>query len=175
MEAGYAKGRREDRLPLRGSTAAALAAYLAGRLPNAKAFPLPHYPKGAEMLRADLASAGIEYEDEAGRQADFHALRHTFITNLAAAGVHPKQAMDLARHPDINLTLARYSHTVLADRAQAVAALPDLSAAPEEEAMRATGTPDAYPHGVLKRMAHSVPSFGAPGCNSAQEDAAKGG
>jgi hypothetical protein len=34
------------------------------------------------MLRIDLGAAGIPYQDESGRFADFHSLRHTFITNL---------------------------------------------------------------------------------------------
>jgi len=61
-----------------------------------------------------------------GKFADFHALQHTFITNLARAGVAPKVAMDLARHSDINLTMSRYSHTVLEGRAEALRKLPDL-------------------------------------------------
>ncbi len=39
-----------------------------------------------------------------------HALRHTFISNLARAGIHPKTAQALARHSTITLTLDRYSH-----------------------------------------------------------------
>ena len=82
----------------------------------------------------------LRYHTAAG-VADFHALRHTFITNLARAGVHPKIAQGLARHSDINLTLRRYSHTVLSDRATAVAALPDLGAAAPVSVR--TGTDDA--------------------------------
>ena len=37
--------------------------------------------------------------------ADFHALRHTFITNLCKADVSPKTAQMLARHSDISLTM----------------------------------------------------------------------
>ena len=92
------------------------------------------------MLRKDLDAAGIPYQDEDGRYADFHALRHTFITNLALGGTAPKVTMDLARHSDINMTMSRYSHTVLEDRAKAVQALPDLDANRAAEALRATGT-----------------------------------
>ena len=61
-------------------------------------------------------------------------------------GVHPKVAMDLARHTDINLTLARYSHTLVADRANALTALPKLTEhANAPEAQRATGTYNAIP------------------------------
>ena len=54
--------------------------------------------------------------------------------------------MDLARHTDINLTLARYTHTVVADRARALESLPDLSTSPEPQHLRATGTTDAAAH-----------------------------
>ena len=35
------------------------------------------------MLQADLKAAKIEYQDADGLFADFHALRHTCISNLA--------------------------------------------------------------------------------------------
>ncbi len=60
-------------------------------------------------------------------RVDFHSLRHTFGTALAKAGVAPKVAMDLMRHSDINLTMRLYSHTVLTDRASALATVPSLS------------------------------------------------
>jgi integrase len=144
VEAGYSKHRREDRQPIPRELADALRQHIKGRLAEESVFPgMPQTHSTAKMLRADLATAGVPYRDAGGRVADFHSLRHTYITNLARGGVHPKAAMDLARHSDINLTMARYSHTLLADRAEALSALPDLG---EEdgtrEAQRATGTYD---------------------------------
>jgi len=112
-------------------------------LPSSPAFP--HMPKrraGAELMRVDLEAAGIPYEDEGGRVADFHALRHSFITNLAKGGVHPKVAQDLARHSDINLTLGTYTHTILKDRSEALNTLPDLSIPSSAQEAKATGTDD---------------------------------
>ena len=43
------------------------------------------------------------------------------------ARVAPKTAMELMRHSDINLTLKRYSHVLLPERASAIAELPDPS------------------------------------------------
>src|SRR5437762_14352658 len=103
---------------------------------------MPDRHRLAEMFRADLEAAGIAYRDGAGLVADFHALRHTFISNLARGGVHPKVAQALARHSTITLTMDRYSHTVVEDQVNALAVLPDLSAA-SREAIRATGTDDA--------------------------------
>ncbi len=57
------------------------------------------------MLKGDLKAAGIPFKDSLGRQADFHALRHTFITNLARSGVHPRTAQTLARHSTMELIL----------------------------------------------------------------------
>ncbi len=66
--------------------------------------------RAAELLRRDLNAAGIKPEDERGHRLDFHGLRHTFVTNLALAGVSPKDAQTLARHSTITLTLETYTH-----------------------------------------------------------------
>jgi len=46
----------------------------------------------------------------------------------------------LARHGDINLTISKYTHTVLEDRAEALKSLPDISTSQAPEQLRATGT-----------------------------------
>ena len=78
------------------------------------------------MIKADLKRAEIPYVDEHGRYADFHALRHTFVSNLGKAGVPPKVTQSLARHSDINLTMNVYSHLELEEQFQAVKNLPAL-------------------------------------------------
>jgi len=117
------------------------------------------------MFKADLEAAGIAYVDAAGHVADFHSLRHSFISMLAAGGVHPKLAQTLARHSDINLTMSRYSHTVLSDEADALSVLPSLPSPfdepePDRQVMQPTGTegggncvPDSVPSGVPERGA----------------------
>jgi len=79
-----------------------------------------------------------------GRVADFHSLRHSFISNLARGGVHPKVAQALARHSTIVLAMDRYSHTLVGEQADALNVLPDLSAA-TRQVVRATGTDQAKP------------------------------
>jgi hypothetical protein len=74
----------------------------------------------------------LAYVDRQGRFADFHANRHTFITNLGRAGVSPKTTQTLARHSDIRLTMNVYSHTDLEKKADAIRRLP----APAEECFR---------------------------------------
>lgn len=62
-----------------------------------------------DRYKKDLALAGIQYKDREGRQLDFHALRKTYCTNLALAGVNQWNAMKLMRHNDINLTMKTYT------------------------------------------------------------------
>ncbi len=90
------------------------------------------------MLRNDLEAAGIPYVTADGI-ADFHSLRHTFISNLAAGGIHPKLAQQLARHSTIALTMDRYTHLGLIDMNSALESLPTITA-PDSQPMRATGT-----------------------------------
>src|SRR5438094_1044587 len=80
----------------------------------------------ADMLRIDLAAAGIPFADADGRVCDFHAWRHSFITLLERSGVSPKLAQELARHSDIRLTMNVYTHTGLYDLGSAVASLPTM-------------------------------------------------
>ncbi len=103
-------------------------------------FPGTWFKKAAKMLRADLDAAEIAYVTDEGF-ADFHSLRHTFVSNLAAGGVHPKLAQQLARHSTIALTLDRYTHVGLLDMNSALESLPNITA-PESQTMRATGTTD---------------------------------
>ncbi len=80
--------------------------------------------------------------DGAGRVADFRSLRHTFISNIAASGVHPKVAQQLARDSTITLTMDRYSHLGLIDMTAGLSALPGIVTTDASEC-RATGTNDA--------------------------------
>ena len=76
------------------------------------------------MIRIDLTAADVDYEDDRDRVADFHALRHTFISNLARAGVPPPNAQALARHSTIELTMGVYTHISMNDLARDVESLP---------------------------------------------------
>jgi len=95
------------------------------------------------MIKADLQAAGIAPADTGAGRLDFHALRHTFGTLLAASGVHPKTAQDLMRHSDINLTMTRYTHTLRGQQAAAIEALPVFTVNTEMGQVRMTGTDGA--------------------------------
>ncbi len=144
VKACYSKHRREDIQPIPESLADELRVYFQDRCSEDLVFPtMPRLDTVAKMMKTDMDVAEIDYKDDAGKIVDFHALRHTYITNLARAGIHPKTAMDLARHGDINLTLARYSHTLVADRASALKALDNVK--DQKQQLRATGTDDYSP------------------------------
>jgi integrase len=84
--------------------------------------------KGAEMLRGDLQAAGIPYVVEGPDgplYADFHSLRHTYLTLGGRAGIDLRTLQELAGHHSPILT-ARYSHRRLYDLAGAVERLPDF-------------------------------------------------
>jgi integrase len=90
VAAAYSKRRRRDVQPIRRDLAERLRTWLADKPAGVPVLNLPD--KAATMLRVDLDAAGIAYRDDAGRVADFHSLRHTFITNLTQGGVYPKLA-----------------------------------------------------------------------------------
>jgi Phage integrase family len=99
------------------------------------------------MLRRDLEAVCIPYSVEGPdgpEYADFHALRHTYLTMLGRNGVDLRTAQELAGHSKPELT-ARYSHRRLYDLAGAVDKLPNLvppDAKPDADAipLRLTGT-----------------------------------
>jgi hypothetical protein len=92
--------------------------------------------------RSREESTFLAYEDGAARVVDFHALRHTPGSLLAASGAHPKVAQAIMRHSSIDLTMSRYTHVFAGQEDRAVAALPDLSA-PVGQTAKATGTDNA--------------------------------
>jgi integrase len=115
------KAKRSDVLPLRADLAELLAKVAAGDdLRVCKTMP------SMESHKRYLAKAGIAYEDEQKRRADFHALRHTYGTMLARAGIAPRVAMSLMRHTDMNLTMNVYTDPRVFDLAGAVEKLPGL-------------------------------------------------
>jgi site-specific recombinase XerD len=167
VEAAFSKRRRRNSQILHPDLVWRLKSWLAKKsdLPtNAILFPVSgKVPSGVErktekMMKTDLAVARanwlqesktdkeridrersdfLKYRDAQGRFADFHANRHSFITNLARAGVSPKIAQEWARHSDIRLTMGVYTHVDLAEKTAAVRQLPGLwecfGSAPESQ------------------------------------------
>ncbi len=166
VEAAYSKRRRQDIQPLPRDVATVLAAWLRGKPAQQYLWPGGWVNHAAKMVKADLAaardawigkattpeqtkerekSAVLVFRDNADHVFDFHSLRHQYVSNLAAAGVHPKIAQTLARHSTITLTMDRYTHVGLYDLAASVNSLPALPVdVPDADAnvLKATGTDD---------------------------------
>lgn len=131
VEAAYTKNKRAATLPINDELLNALARLTAHKLPTAPLFQ--NVPKmTAEMLRNDMAAARKtadgkpeDFLDPHG--ADFHALRHTFCTLLAAGGVHPKTAQVLMRHGSIQLSLDVYTHSYRDSEKAAINSLPSFN------------------------------------------------
>ncbi len=144
VEAAYSKRRRQDTQPMRGDLAELLQTYLADKPQGQPVFQMPDKP--GKMMRADLKAAGIPYRDAGNRVADFHALRHTYITNVVRSGASVKVCQDLARHSDPKLTMNVYTHLTAYDRAAGLDGLPGVGPErPDRQVAKATGTHDATP------------------------------
>ena len=125
VPAASAKAKRDQSVPLRSDLAENLAAYR----PAAAAVGDPVFPAAVfptlRTFKRDAVAAGLgtatrpkggargcetyDLTDESGRDLDFHCLRVSFVSNLVAAGVHPRVAQALARHAKIETTMAVYT------------------------------------------------------------------
>ena len=128
VKAGYSKRRRLDILPLPSDILAAAREWLSGKVPGELLWPGKWAANkyAGKVLQVDLLAAGIPYVNVNGLYADFHALRHTYITNLARGGVSLVTAQKLARHSTPVLTAQRYTHIDLQEQKVAVDRLPSL-------------------------------------------------
>ena len=128
VKAGYSKRRRMDVLPLPSEILQAVRAWLAGKPAGQPLWPGKWAKQryAGKILQCDLLVAKVDYVDANGLFADFHALRHTYITNLGRHGVPLVAAQKLARHSTPVLTAARYTHIDLADQSREVQKLPRL-------------------------------------------------
>src|SRR5262249_44932851 len=123
IRAAYTKNGDPATLPLPRDTADDLAAYVTTLAPEEPVFPLPRRGRGAEMLRVDLAAAGIPYRDAAGLVFVFHSLRCETVTLADAAGVSPRVVQKMMRHSTLELT-GRYTRPRAVDIEARAAMLP---------------------------------------------------
>lgn len=131
VAAKYTKNRKPVTQPLPTDICGPLCEYLAGRKADKPLWPGSWVEKGAKMIRADLEAANVAYVvagPNGSEYADFHALRHTYVSALADSGVPVKHAQELARHSDPKLTLKRYAHVGLKQLAASVNRLPAIAA-----------------------------------------------
>ncbi len=124
------KARRGKIQPLPADVAELLRVYLVGKPAGVPIWPgtWASDRRAAEMLRIDLQAAGIPYAVEGPdgpEYADFHALRHTYLTLAGRAGIDLRTLQELAGHSKSSMT-ERYTHVRLHDLAGAVEKLPAL-------------------------------------------------
>jgi excisionase family DNA binding protein len=147
------KSRRGKEQPIPADVADLMRAYLVGKPAGCPLWPgtWAKFRVGALMLRRDLEAAGIPYEvpgPDGPLFADFHALRHSYLTLGGRAGIDLRTLQELAGHSTSKLT-ERYTHVRLHDLAGAVERLPSIlpQDRPEGVALRATGTDGSAPPG----------------------------
>src|SRR5262249_49395687 len=88
LGAEHTKNRNQAPQPLPPEVVAALRDYLKGKPNGETVWPGTWADRSADMLKIDLAAAGIPYTVEGLHgplYADFHSLRHSFITMLERA------------------------------------------------------------------------------------------
>jgi len=173
LAARNAKNRKTKVHPISDEIAEALRDFVKGKSAG-KAIWGGTWAKGhraAEMLRIDLEAAGIPYETEGPDGplfADFHSLRHSYLTLLGRGGVDLRTAQELAGHSTPVLT-ARYLHRRLHDLAGAAEKLPSfLPTKPQMEASKLQmGETNAPAHvGPLVGLFHKPEHSGAPACTA---------
>jgi len=125
VRAATAKNKTEEQVCLVPEIVEALAAHRpANFAPSDLVFPrgIPR----ASRLKVDAGKNGIEYRDQSGRYADFHALRYTWATFLQQNDIPQRFAMKLMRHSDIKLTAKVYTDETRLPIYDAIKGLPRL-------------------------------------------------
>lgn len=124
VRASLSKHRRVDTIPLHPQLAKALRSTRRANC-TASDHVFPKMPRMDQHKRL-LAAAKIDYVDSLGRRVDFHALRHTFDTNLARAGVPERLRQALMRHKTFKETNETYTDVRLLPTVEAIGMLPGL-------------------------------------------------
>jgi integrase len=128
IKAASSKGKKTVRLPLPSFIVKRLCEYLEPKALNDHVWPGSWADEGiaATFFKRDAKRAGLVIANDDGETIDFHALRTSFITNLARSGVHPATAQRLARHSTITLTMNTYTKLDDDDLRDAVNRLPNI-------------------------------------------------
>ena len=130
VEAAFSKHREQDIVFIRPDMIEPLKERVSLLQPGEPLFPLLAQRKASKMIEADLTAAGIPYQDEQGRFADFHSLRHRFVTKAWETGESAPTVMGLARHKDIKTTL-KYTHADTSAQLRAIQAMKPPQRNPE--------------------------------------------
>ena len=160
VQSSCTKNKKQAEQPLPLDVAGCLREYLAGKPSGLPVWPGKWQSRAFLMIQADMKRARqtwlsgfqdarqraeaeqsdfLAYCDSQDRYADFHALRHSYITMVGKTGVSPREHQDLARHSTYALT-SRYTHSKFYDLAAAVQGLPIPTSGAKSITLAATGT-----------------------------------
>ncbi len=144
FRANTTKGKRERTLPLSDElteellSLRALHAEVLGRIPRVSE-PIFLTPKGCSwvgqnrnslrMFQDVCARAGIAVRGEDNTKLDIHALRVTFCTRLALAGVPIQVAQSLMGHQSVEMTANIYTRVTTQNLRDALRVVPPLEVA----------------------------------------------
>ena len=126
LPAAFVKNRKEQPRPLHPELVAELQKLKAAGKLKPEDLVFPDGVPTMKEIRKDFKKAEIPLKDERGHVVDFHALRTTYITRLQRAGVSPREAMELARHSDMRLTMKTYTDVAQLPLAATVRGLPSI-------------------------------------------------
>jgi integrase len=125
LRATTTKNKEADFVPFTPELVRILRRRVEGRKPGDPVFNIP-----ADLIKrfhADCKRAGIDQIDDRGKRVDLHALRKTFGTRLAMAGVPLTVAQRLMRHSDPKLTSNLYTDVRLLDLHGAVESMAPIA------------------------------------------------
>jgi integrase len=145
LPAAFVKNRKEQPRPLHPELVAELQKLKAAGKLKPEDLVFPERVPPMKVIRADFKAAGIPLKDERGHVVDFHALRTTYITRLQRAGVSPREAMELARHSDMRLTMKTYTDVAQLPLAATVRGLPSIGDSQIDSQTLVAGSPLVSP------------------------------
>lgn len=126
VPAEFAKGRREEPVPLPAHLVAALRPWLAGRPADARLWPGRWAAERRQVrwVARDVKRAGIAAKDDRGRGVTFHGLKRRYVVGLIRADGKVDEVRRLARHKDVRTTLNYYTDQNMPDLGRLVDKLP---------------------------------------------------
>ena len=129
VKASDAKNDKEAKQPIPPFVVSILTAFKAAAMPKLSDRVFVSFTQSintAELIRADLTTAGIDLIDKDGNEICFHSLRNSYISFLANSNTPPKVVQELARHSDPRLTFNTYARTFEDAKQKAISFLPDF-------------------------------------------------
>lgn len=156
------KNSKADRLPLHS----AIVGLLRERQGESDSPVVSRVPD-PKTIRKDLIKAKVEFTVD-GRRLDFHALRHTFASNLDSTGASFSTKKALMRHADSDITEG-YSHARMVELHRAIERLPTPEAIAPKVNANGTQTGQTTFSSLPARSLEEVASAGGLGLLSLGE------